>query len=125
MSAGKCFRKVYLHDNYPSDISATMTIRESLWNLVSNIEAIHLGELPILDTFVGYDVEDMQESHGLPLSFGKQQPPHKKAKKSKKRAKPGGPHSPHQQLIAFSETRCSQNLYMGYNEVKFGYAANT
>jgi hypothetical protein len=120
----KAFQKVYLHDNYPSDISACMTIRESLWKMVSTIEATDSGGDDIMcDGTLSMDDEtfiSMKESHDLPVSFGKQLP-HKKIKRQKKKHKYTSCTAPNgidpQKFIEFSETRSAHNLYMGYNEV--------
>jgi hypothetical protein len=104
-----------------------MTIRESLWKIISTIESKEIGDIPpsITDDDVSStsDCDDAsrstKDSHDLPLSFGKQ-PPRKKLKKQKKktntaaRVPKGGID---QQFVAFSETRSAHNLYMGYNEV--------
>jgi hypothetical protein len=114
----KSFQKVNLHDNYPSDITGRVTIRESIWNIVSSIESNQWQDSPLFiepAEMVSSDTLDID----LPLSFGKQ-PPLKKAKKRKK-SKGSMKEDIHQKFITFSETKFSHNLYMGLNEVRRTY----
>lgn len=126
----KTFQKVYLHDNYPSDISACMTIRESLWNIVSTIESEEeRGQLGDTAAY-SLDFDDvslsMNKDHDLPLTFGKQ-PPLKKMKRQKKKCNNSKSNNYNimtlqkgidQKFKDFSETRSAHNVYMGYNEVR-------
>ena len=110
------FQKVYLHDNYPSDISACMTIRESLWNIVSTLESEEFGGSVDYSMDCGTDSLSMKDSYDLPLSFGKQ-PPLKKVKRKQKNKNSTVSKGIDQKFLEFSETRCPQNVFMGYNEV--------
>lgn len=102
-------RLVYLHDNYPSDISACVTIRQIVWNVISTIErGIEYNECLVDYCEITPDAED---SLGLPQCFGKQ-PARKKSRKSKKKE----PAISLSKLTRFTETRCCHNLYMGFNE---------
>ena len=111
----KVFQKVYLYDNYPSDISARMTIRETVWNIVSTIEAGGSDRT----LFLEYDTMiDAEECYDLPLSFGK---PCSKSKSKKRKKSKATLNDYDQKFTEFSETKSEHNMYMGYSEASTYY----